>query len=175
MVLARRLEAQMGEITSANAEATRSSGGGDGKAEEKRERAMAEAALTLAEIGACNVFLPSSEMKLTLFLAETLLSVNEDVEQADDDPEALLPIRSLTTVEAAIPAVELSRQLVVEEMESAVQRGLTDLVRSSFFPFPFTRLTFPAHAGPPHPRLFPTNSTQPLRPPFSRRQPCRGP
>jgi len=56
MVLARRLEGQMGEITSANAEASRSSSGGDGKAEEKRERAMAEAALTLAEIGSSSLF-----------------------------------------------------------------------------------------------------------------------
>ncbi|GAA5877371.1 hypothetical protein JCM8547_003010 [Rhodosporidiobolus lusitaniae] len=104
MVLARRLEGQMGDITAANADTA----GSEGRAEEKRDRAMAEAALTLAEI-------------------ETLLSVNEAEEQADDDPEALLPIRLLVTVEAAIPSVELSRQLVVEEMESAVQRGLTGL------------------------------------------------
>lgn len=56
MVLARRLEAQMGEITSANVEASKSANG-DGKAEEKRERAMAESALTLAEIGTlCSPF-----------------------------------------------------------------------------------------------------------------------
>ncbi|GAA5842073.1 hypothetical protein JCM11251_002004 [Rhodosporidiobolus azoricus] len=104
MVLARRLEGQMAEIAAANTE----SGGAEGRAEERRERAMAEAALTLAEI-------------------ENLLSASEGVEPAEDDPEALLPIRSLNAVESAIPSIELSRQLVVEEMESAVQRGLTDL------------------------------------------------
>ncbi|GAA5903350.1 hypothetical protein JCM6882_008146 [Rhodosporidiobolus microsporus] len=109
MVLARRLEGQMAEINAANAEtAAKGAGGAEGRAEERRERAMAEAALTLAEL-------------------ESLLSASEGVEPAEDDPEALLPIRSLNAVESAIPSIELSRQLVVGEMESAVQRGLTDL------------------------------------------------
>ncbi|GAA6004235.1 hypothetical protein JCM10207_002497 [Rhodosporidiobolus poonsookiae] len=109
MVLARRLEGQMVEIDGANAElAVKGASSTEGRAEERRERAMAEAALTLAEI-------------------ESLLSASEGAEAAEDDPEALLPIRSLVAVESAIPAVELTRQHVVEEMESAVQRGLTDL------------------------------------------------
>ncbi|GAA6033903.1 hypothetical protein JCM8097_000395 [Rhodosporidiobolus ruineniae] len=111
MVLARRLKGQMGEIQAGEAEGK--------EAGERRERAMAEAALTLAEI-------------------ESLLSVSSDVptsapagtgegEPDEDDPEALLPIRSLLAVEGAIPAVERARGLVVEEMEGAVQRGLTEL------------------------------------------------
>ncbi|GAA5983475.1 hypothetical protein JCM11641_005821 [Rhodosporidiobolus odoratus] len=107
MVLARRLEGQMTEISTpqsaVNGQKTEGS-----RVEDRRERAMAEAALSLAEI-------------------ELLLSVTEGIEAAEDDPEALLPIRSLHAVEAAIPAVELSRQQVVEEMESAVQRSVTDL------------------------------------------------
>ncbi|BGP18331.1 hypothetical protein JCM10213_008504 [Rhodosporidiobolus nylandii] len=108
MVLARRLEGQMVEISAANAEVASKADGAEGRAEERRERAMAEAALTLAEI-------------------EALLSATEGVETAEDDPEALLPIRSLTAVETAIPAIENARQLVVEEMETSVQRGLTEL------------------------------------------------
>ncbi|GAA5999182.1 uncharacterized protein JCM10292_001650 [Rhodotorula paludigena] len=110
MVLARRLEGQMAEIDGETVQngAGRSTAADGEKGPERRERAMAEAALTLAEI-------------------ETLLAASEGVEPAEDDPEALLPIRSLAAVEAAIPAVELSRQHVVEEMESSVQRSLTEL------------------------------------------------
>ncbi|BGP41947.1 hypothetical protein JCM10449v2_005944 [Rhodotorula kratochvilovae] len=112
MVLARRLEGQMAEIDGAAQKGAGRAGAqvlaNGEKAGERRERAMAEAALTLAEI-------------------ESLLTASDDVEPADDDPEALLPIRSLIAVEAAIPSVELSRQHVVEEMESSVQRSLTDL------------------------------------------------
>ncbi|KPV71638.1 uncharacterized protein RHOBADRAFT_19205 [Rhodotorula graminis WP1] len=106
MVLARRLEAQMGEIDGAASEGGKTERGE--RVGERRERAMAEAALTLAEI-------------------ETLVAAGEGVEPAEDDPEALLPIRSLVAVEAAIPAVELSRQHVVQEMETSVHRGLSDL------------------------------------------------
>ena len=60
---------------------------------------------------------------------ELLLSAGEGVEAAEDDPEALLPIRSLVAVETAVPAVELARQHVVQEMETSVQRGLAELVR----------------------------------------------
>ncbi|GAA5906661.1 hypothetical protein JCM5296_006448 [Sporobolomyces johnsonii] len=110
--LARRLEGQMAEFDgTAGDNGLRSSvgpSGGEEKGTERRERAMAEAALTLAEI-------------------ETLLTASDGVEPADDDPEALLPIRSLAAVESNIPAVELSRRRVVEEMETSVQHGLTEL------------------------------------------------
>ncbi|GAA5906439.1 hypothetical protein JCM8208_004660 [Rhodotorula glutinis] len=106
MVLARRLEAQMAEIDGAALEGGKVDRGE--RVGERRERAMAEAALTLAEI-------------------ETLVAAGEGVEPAEDDPEALLPIRSLVAVEAAIPAVELSRQHVVQEMETSVHRGLSEL------------------------------------------------
>ncbi|GAA6054047.1 hypothetical protein JCM3770_001338 [Rhodotorula araucariae] len=115
MVLARRLEGQMAEIDGAAHDGAgrpgmQAAASGE-RAGDRRERAMAEAALTLAEI-------------------ESLLSAGENDEPADDDPETLLPIRSLITVEAAIPSVELSRQHVVEEMESSVQRSLDDLDHS---------------------------------------------
>lgn len=100
------------------------------KGPERRERAMAEAALTLAEIGT-RLRSPQKRASLTLAFTETLLAASEGVEPAEDDPEALLPIRSLAAVEAAIPSVELSRQHVVEEMESSVQRSLTELVRQA--------------------------------------------
>ncbi|CEQ40042.1 SPOSA6832_01618, partial [Sporobolomyces salmonicolor] len=58
---------------------------------------------------------------------KTLLTASDGVEPADDDPEALLPLRSLAVVESNIPAIELSRQRVVEEMETSVQHGLTEL------------------------------------------------
>ncbi|KAL8280428.1 hypothetical protein RQP46_007076 [Phenoliferia psychrophenolica] len=99
-VLARRLEGQMADIDGAAV--------GPGAGRERRERAMAEAALTLAEI-------------------ETLLTASDETPAAEDDPEALLPIRSIRAVEANVPLVELSRQRVAEEMESTVQRGLNEL------------------------------------------------
>ncbi|BGP09947.1 hypothetical protein JCM10049v2_005825 [Rhodotorula toruloides] len=105
--LARRLEGQMSEIDGAAQSAAGVAVNGE-QASERRERAMAEAALTLAEI-------------------ESLLTAGEGVEAAEDDPEALLPIRSLNAIEAAVPAVELSRRRVVEEMESSVQRGLDEM------------------------------------------------
>lgn len=104
------------------------------QASERRERAMAEAALTLAEIGksSCSSMMPLSDVSDP---AESLLTAGEGVEAAEDDPEALLPIRSLNAIEAAVPAVELSRRRVVEEMESSVQRGLDEMVRlPSAFP-----------------------------------------
>lgn len=58
---------------------------------------------------------------------ETLLTTNDGAEAAEDDPEALLPIRTINAVESNVPAVELSRRRVVEEMEATVQRGLREL------------------------------------------------
>lgn len=64
-----------------------------------------------------------------------MLSTYDD-KPALDDPEALLPIRSIKSVENCVPAVETSRQRVVEEMESTVQRGLDQLVsRFDFLEF----------------------------------------
>lgn len=63
-----------------------------------------------------------------------LLTTVDEGGEREDDPEALLPIRSIQAVEANVPAVELSRQRVVEEMESMVQRGLNELVRLTFAP-----------------------------------------
>ncbi|GAA5826357.1 hypothetical protein JCM5353_004728 [Sporobolomyces roseus] len=111
VVLARRLEGQMGEIDGSFQENGLRSSVGVSEGErgtERRERAMAEAALTLAEI-------------------ETLLTAGEGIEQASDDPEALLPIRTLHVVENNLSSVELARERVVEEMQTSVQRGLTDL------------------------------------------------
>lgn len=98
---------------------------------ERRERAMAEAALTLAEIGEQSVVWGRGLLILRVRDAESLLTVSDEA-PADDDPEALLPIRSIKAVEANVPVVELSRQRVVEEMEGTVQRGLNELVRPPF-------------------------------------------
>lgn len=59
------------------------------------------------------------------------MTAGEGIEQASDDPEALLPIRTLHVVENNLSSVELARERVVEEMQTSVQRGLTDLVRLS--------------------------------------------
>ncbi|ORY73872.1 Golgi transport complex subunit 5-domain-containing protein [Leucosporidium creatinivorum] len=117
-ILARRLEGQMAEIdgelsvpnagAGAGSSLTPTATGERERTRERRERAMAEAALTLAEI-------------------ESLLTTSDGLEAAEDDPEALLSIRTINAVEANVPAVEHSRRRVVEEMESTVQRGLTEL------------------------------------------------
>ncbi|GAA5902669.1 uncharacterized protein JCM6883_007203 [Sporobolomyces salmoneus] len=113
--LAKRLEGQMGELDESNSGMRQSIGMGNGtlleereRGTERRERTMAEAALTLAEI-------------------ETLLTAGEGIEYDLDDPEAILPIRSLFIVETHLTAVELARERVVEEMQTSVQKGLTEL------------------------------------------------
>lgn len=126
----------MADIDRAGGGAGASAVEGERALRERRERAMAEAALTLAEIGErvrWRAAWSGHGRGLTCLarfpFAEILLTASEEDPSADDDPEALLPIRSITAVEANIPAIEFSRQRVVEEMESTVQRGLFDLVR----------------------------------------------
>ncbi|GAA5937757.1 uncharacterized protein JCM15063_002108 [Sporobolomyces koalae] len=117
VVLARRLEGQMAEIDRTPAPATlhRSVGSTEERGTERRERAMAEAALTLADI------------ETLLNAGEGIEHAGEGIEHADDDPEAVLPIRTLDVVESNLSAVEMSRERVVEEMQTSVQKGLTDL------------------------------------------------
>lgn len=62
---------------------------------------------------------------------ESLLTTVDHTTTKEEDPEALLSIRSLKAVQINEPAVEVYRQRVVEEMESTVQRGLREGVRSN--------------------------------------------
>jgi hypothetical protein len=47
-----------------------------------------------------------------------------------DDPQALVPIKAVHAVATNIPAVQNIRQRVVGEMETMVQRGISELVRT---------------------------------------------
>lgn len=130
--------------------------GWPGGRDERRERAMGEAALTLAELGGFRFY---STLLLDLYYTTSSLSLSPSLspanpppppphltdlllsppppttlEEQDDDPEFLLPIQSLTAISALVPAVEHSRERVVEEMEGMVQRGLSELVRFFLLP-----------------------------------------
>ncbi|KAM0790242.1 hypothetical protein ACM66B_005551 [Microbotryomycetes sp. NB124-2] len=113
-VLARRLQGQMadieGVIHSKSSLDTPSKGS---SVSDRKDRAMAEAALTLAE--------------LDLLLSETDATIGEG---QSSDMESSQSIRALAVVAAHVPTVELSRTRVVEEMESEVQRGLDELNNS---------------------------------------------
>ncbi|KAK4050211.1 hypothetical protein OIO90_005193 [Microbotryomycetes sp. JL221] len=122
VVLARRLQSQMSDIEGvigngdARALLSEEAGAKTPTVRDRKDRAMAEAALTLAELDA-------------------LLSVQDrqdkdDNETSENDIESTLPIQTLQIVAAHVPTVELSRRRVVEEMESDVQQGLDQLNNS---------------------------------------------
>lgn len=173
-VLARRLDAQMIEVDAkdslegaeeqapqsragprssltgegSSARGTLSEATGEGR-KGRRERAMAEAALTLAEIGSST---PPSRAILGLTRCkETLL---EEGGGEDDETGESLPIKDLKAIAVHVPAVQASRHRVVEEMETTVHRGLDKLVRSSFRALP---LMF---VGQPAPGVFPADGAQ---------------
>lgn len=172
-VLARRLDAQMIEVDAKDSEGAeepapqsragpRSSLTGEGSSARgslseatgegrkgRRERAMAEAALTLAEIGSSTP--PSCAIPGLTRCKETLL---EEGGGEDEETGESLPIKDLKAIAVHVPAVQASRHRVVEEMETTVHRGLDKLVRSSFRALP---LMF---VGQPAPGVFPADGAQ---------------
>lgn len=143
VVLARRLDVQMADLNAANTRASqpRTNGNASGRTtpngalskdmndRDGGERALSEAALTLAELGEKTSFIPVKQHS-----AETMQSACIDVlmdpSESSDEGEAKIPsIRNIQAIEHHFPAVEANRARVVDEMEVMVRRGLQDLVR----------------------------------------------
>ncbi|KAK4049830.1 hypothetical protein OIV83_003886 [Microbotryomycetes sp. JL201] len=113
-VLARRLQGQMADIEGViHSKTTTDTPTKGSNIRDRKDRAMAEAALTLAE--------------LDILLSE-VEPTTEDGQLSDS--ESAQSIKALDVVAAHVPTIELSRRRVVEEMESEVQRGLDELNNS---------------------------------------------
>ncbi|KAI0250167.1 Golgi transport complex subunit 5-domain-containing protein [Lactifluus subvellereus] len=139
-VLAKRLQAQMAELGD-NAdgaqsqpkapEAKANSGVLDGRRsatpgldyEGEKERSLAQAALTIAELGDLLDFSPDSPA-----------AVSEVLPPADSEPSTSrhIPLRSIDAVAVHIPSIDSARSKVTAEMESMILDGLTQA--ASHFP-----------------------------------------
>ncbi|GAB1524419.1 hypothetical protein RhiTH_007573 [Rhizoctonia solani] len=135
VALARRLELQMKEIESGISASTSSkhvtsgnsresidstapgSGAGaeDGNA---KERAVARAALSVAEL--------SSLLETS---APTNATANPPTEKSDDQA-AFIPLQKINVVARLVPTLDSSRNRINEEMESMIVEGLTSLNQS---------------------------------------------
>jgi hypothetical protein len=132
VVLARRLESQMTEL-----DAVASAPPASGRAptvsldvqEDEKERTVAKAALTIAELGA-SVLAAGCICVLMIYqlAAVALLDATEDTPDAVDDDTSGIPLRSLSVVASHVPFIEDARSTVTAEMESTVLAGLTNLV-----------------------------------------------
>lgn len=116
VILARRLETQMTELDALpSADATPAKADGVGAQEDEKERQIAKAALTVAELIA---LLDTSD--------EYPPEATEGTEQIPP-PVSGVSLRSISAVSAQIPFVEDSRAKVTAEMENMILLGLTNL------------------------------------------------
>ncbi|KAJ8507107.1 hypothetical protein ONZ45_g10502 [Pleurotus djamor] len=138
VLLTRRLQAQMGEMKTVNKDTVtiskeappleRSSTFVDG--EDEKERTIAKAALSIAELGThphldTSVSEHSSEIALV-----TLLDESQQTESATSNPDQSFSLRSINAVSVHIPFIEESRNKVTDEMQSMVINGLMTLDQS---------------------------------------------
>lgn len=151
-VLAKRLQAQMAELGN-NAdgvqpqlkapEAKVNSGALDGRRsatpgldyEGEKERSLAQAALTIAELGKDSVdaiplqytYLIRISGDLLEFSPDSLAAIPEVLPPADSEPSTSrhIPLRSINAVAVYIPLIDSARSKVTAEMESMILDGLT--------------------------------------------------
>lgn len=108
-------------------------------AETEKERAIAKAALSVAELGASlddTVYPTEIDISAAVALldapAQTDEARIEDEEGAPNSIDELdcadVPLRSIRTVTDHIPAIESARNIITSEMESMVLGGLASLV-----------------------------------------------
>ncbi|KIJ67605.1 hypothetical protein HYDPIDRAFT_84403 [Hydnomerulius pinastri MD-312] len=127
-VLAKRLESQMSELASyelASREKEKqstSASGGSGDHQEEKERTIAKAALSIAELG--SLLDGPNE-----FNSEGVLS-GADGESTQPTNAIAIPLRSVNAAAAYIPFISSARTKVEGEMESMVIQGLTSLDQS---------------------------------------------
>ncbi|KAG6333689.1 hypothetical protein ID866_5396 [Astraeus odoratus] len=130
-LLQKRLEAQMAELAGYESVANLKEGHGktagapgtdSGPAEhqEEKERVIAKAALSIAELGALLDDAPEGLDGSS----QSSASANEDALLGSTDP---IPLRSVNAVAAYIPLISDARTKVTREMEAMVIEGLTSL------------------------------------------------
>jgi hypothetical protein len=157
LVLARRLETQMGFVTKPAAPTTTTSNGqsqtgspnsssrmalgrrpndepgspkADGEGQGEREREMLKAALTIAELGQCWVSI-NGDFRSDPIIADSLLGTAAGNSVSKTEPETLptdIPLNSLDIVAQQAPVIARSRETVIAEMENMVVQGLANLV-----------------------------------------------
>ncbi|KAF8728356.1 Golgi transport complex subunit 5, partial [Rhizoctonia solani] len=135
VALARRLELQMKEIESGISASTSSKHVNSGNSRESidstapgsgagaedgnaKERAVARAALSVAEL--------SSLLETS---APTNATANPPTEKSDDQA-AFIPLQKINVVARLVPTLDSSRNRINEEMESMIVEGLTSLNQS---------------------------------------------
>ncbi|KDQ57683.1 hypothetical protein JAAARDRAFT_156584 [Jaapia argillacea MUCL 33604] len=138
VILARRLEAQMAEMNmseterpavelkSANQGAPRPNPGQTQDNEEEKERTIAKAALSVAELTALLDASPDADIGTSLETGEDTLSTDGDSPMTN----AVIPLRSINAVSAHVPFIEAARTKITTEMESMVLIGLSTLNQS---------------------------------------------
>ena len=90
--------------------------------QERRERALAEAALTLAELDSVLALDESPQALATAVSDPTVARV-----ASSTSPERTPSIRNLRAIRQHLVSVDASRQVVEEEMESMIGQGLVNL------------------------------------------------
>jgi hypothetical protein len=135
VVLARRLEGQMRNMKMGGAgESEGIDVGGGGGEEDEKERTIAKAALSIAELAALldapetQQTDPSAETEQTQ--TQTQTQTLEEEEEGEEQDPTYIPLRSITAIAAHIPFIEDAREKVTGEMQAMVLTGLSTLVRS---------------------------------------------
>jgi hypothetical protein len=140
VILARRLEVQMAELdkvpttTHTNGPSTPTkernrtpiSYSTDDAGEGDRERGIAKAALTIAELGINSVSI--LRYLFDLFVNNFLVTLSSEAEDVSEDGSGPIPLKSINAVSRLLPSIEASRVKVTSDMEAMVQTGLQTLV-----------------------------------------------
>lgn len=175
VILARRLQAQMSEIKDKAAEDDRSGSGEEEPSKmveqtvevgDQKERTIAKAALTIAELGrslcrnACLLLTIFDEVSLlegTLdedFPAQTIRD-EDDSSRADEDDVQDISLRSISAVAAYESFIQDARTRVTVEMERMVLSGLKSLVRGFE---PYSTISHAKFSEPDSPCVITANS-----------------
>ncbi|KAF8510569.1 Golgi transport complex subunit 5-domain-containing protein [Hysterangium stoloniferum] len=127
VIVARRLEFQMSEFNKAKEEKTpnadiKSSNGANGEHEGEKERNLAKAALSIAELTSLLEDAPPPPPSPTESHVDP-----EDPLASDVKP---IPLRSVNAAMSYVPAIDAAHKQVTAEMESMVMSGLANVNQS---------------------------------------------
>ena len=153
VVLARRLQVQMANMNDTNVNENdrqnvlftpRADEQGH-DIEDEKERTIAKAALSIAELGEFSIYVPILHMinsvPPTAALLDSPISHRSSAEMTSFDENAadtslMVSLRSINAVAAHVQFIEEARMMVTNEMENMVMTGLATLVRKMFFDLP---------------------------------------
>ncbi|KAG2043692.1 Golgi transport complex subunit 5-domain-containing protein [Suillus americanus] len=140
VVLSRRLETQMFELATFDKSGTaekkkpNDSEGLSADQQDDKERIIAKAALTIAELGSLLLIVHSHQGALLDGPEETGDTPGKDSSETDDRTapamDSLVPLRSVKAAAAHIPFIEEAHSKVTHEMESMIMTGLSTLDQS---------------------------------------------